>query len=274
MREARRSQHADMGYTGPGRSTVLLTAAAWSLCWMTAALAEKVPSYTEPAKPQVACEDDRPANQAIRGCTDLEGAPDPDPAIRVRSYTMRGFAWLKDEEPLAANSDFDRSIAIDPTNPSAYKGRAWAYERLHQFGDAIKDWTRIIALKPGDPELYRERAYTHLLDRNYKLAVADFSQVLKLDENNLDSRIGRAISHDSMNQLSEALADFEAAIKQNPKYTAVYIARGEMWERRGKKEKAVADFENALKLGATSRRVQFALKRLGVSNVQRRRLSE
>jgi len=256
------------------RGLFFSTAAAVTMCMVTAAFAGEIPSYTKSADAQVKCEDEPPSKRAIRGCTDLEKQPETDPVARIRTYTMRGFAWLKDEAPLAAVSDFSRVIKIDPTNPSAYKGRAWAYERLHQYGDAIKDWTKLIEMKPDDAELHRERAYTYNMDRNFEKAVADFTRVLELDNDNLDSRIGRAIAYDAMDKLPDALANFESALKKNPKYTAVYIARAEMWERRGKVREAIADYKDALKLGSASQRVQRALKRLGVTDVPRRRLSE
>lgn len=46
---------------------------------------------------------------------------------QVRIFTMRGYAWLREEEPIAAISDFPRAIDIDPDNVSALKGRARSY---------------------------------------------------------------------------------------------------------------------------------------------------
>lgn len=240
--------------------------AAAVLVWASVAIAEETPSYTDAAKTTVKCEDDTPSQRAIRGCTALEKSPAADKTVRIRSYTMRGFAWLKDEAPHAAIADFTRVIEIDPANPAAYKGRAWGYERLYEYGEALQDWSRLIEMKPGDAELYRERAYTHHLAGHHDQAVADFTRVLELDKENLDSRIGRALAYDALNKLPKALEDFESALKKNAKYTAVYVARGEMWERRGEYNNAIADYKSAIQLGATSRRVKGALKRLGVAD--------
>ncbi|MBU2581323.1 MAG: tetratricopeptide repeat protein [Alphaproteobacteria bacterium] len=264
MIDARSSQFSNRIARRSGRRTcVLVASAVAALCFHSAANAGQTPSYTDPAKHQVECEKDTPTNRAIRGCTDLEKNPAADPGVRIRAYSMRGFSWLKDEAPEAAIADFSRIIAIDSDNPTAYKGRAWAYERLYRYADAIKDWTRLIELKPGDAELHRERAYTYHLDRKYSLAVDDFTRVLELDEKNLDSRIGRALAYDALDKLPEALADFEQALQLNPEYTAVFVARGEMWERRTDHKKAVADYQRAYRLGATGNRVRSALARLG-----------
>ncbi len=266
MRQVRSSQHrqpAGPRRVSAGLRAIILPVAAVAVIWSTFSIAEEMPSYTDASKATKKCEEDTPSRQAIRGCTDLEKSPATDAAARIRTYTMRGFAWLKDEAPQAAIADFSRVIEMDPENLAAYKGRAWGHERLYQYREALKDWTRLIELKSNDPELYRERAYTHHLDGQHERAVADFTRVLELDKENLDSRIGRALAYDALNKLPEALADFESALRNNAKYTAVYVARGELWERRGEHENAIADYKNALRLGATSRKVKGALKRLG-----------
>ncbi|MBU1211584.1 MAG: hypothetical protein KJ587_09975 [Alphaproteobacteria bacterium] len=242
------------------------TIAAFALL-ATHASAAGLPSYTEPVKPHAyECEPDTPAYQAIRGCSNLLGSPDTDPQMRIRIYTMRGYAWLKEEEPLAAVSDFSRAIQLDASNASAIKGRARAFEILKQYGDAIEDWTRLIAAKPSEPENYRERAYAYHLNGNYKLAVADFTAVLKLDEKNIDSWIGRANAYDALDKLPDALADFDSAIKLDATYPAVFTARAEMWDRRGENLKAIADYQESLKLNSINLKVRQALQRLGISH--------
>lgn len=255
--------------------TVACAAAGFAWCAAAApSLAEEIPSYAKEQTPLPACEDQRPADRAVRGCPDMIEGPDGDIYERIRTYSMRGFAWLKDEEPLAAVSDFDRALTLDPENRTALRGRAWAFERMEQYGGAIKDWTRLIELNPREYEYYRERGYTYHLDGSYQLAAADFTSALKLDKNGIDSYIGRALAYGAMNNIPEALADFEAAITLNPKYSAVFIARAEMWERHGKIDKAIEDYKEALSLSTTNQKAALALKRLGVSDVQRRRLSE
>lgn len=236
--------------------------------WLaTQASAAELPSYTEPAQPPASdCETDTPAYQAIRGCSNLLGQPDTDPRMRIRIYTMRGYAWLKEEEPLAAVSDFSRAIQLDASNASAIKGRARAFEILKQYSDAIEDWTRLIAAKPSEPDYYRERAYTYHLNGEYKLAVADFTSVLKLDEKNIDSWIGRANAYDAMDKLPEALADFEGAIKVSADNPAIFTARAEMWDRRGENLKAIADYSTSLRLNSINLKVRQALQRLGISH--------
>jgi len=252
-----------------GEAYLLKFACMIAVCVLLAthASAGELPSYTETAKPEASeCEPDTPAYQAIRGCSNLLGSPDTDPQMRIRIYTMRGYAWLKEEEPLAAVSDFSRAIQLDASNASAIKGRARAFEILKQYGDAIEDWTRLIAAKPSEPENYRERAYTYHLNGNYKLAVADFTTVLKLDENNIDSWIGRANAYDALDKIPEALADFEGAIKVDAKYPAVFTARAEMWDRRGENLKAIADYQESLRLNSINLKVRQALQRLGISH--------
>ncbi len=246
----------------------IAASAAAALCWATAAIAGGLPSYTEQPQPPPAaeCEPDTPAYYAIRGCSALLGSPDTDPQTRIRIFTMRGYAWLKEEEPTAAISDFTRAIRLDTTNASAITGRARAHDQLKQYQEAAADWTRLINLNSKDPEPYRQRAYTYHLDGKFELAVADFTRVLELDKKHLDGRIGRALAYDAMDKLPEALDDFDKAIKVDARSPAVFQARAEMWDRRKENKKAIADYEASLRLNSINLKIRQALQRLGVSH--------
>lgn len=254
----------------------LLTAAASLIISFSPVLAEDIPSYTggagipsyteKKAPSDSECDADTPAYKAIRNCSSVLGSPETDPQTRVRIYTMRGYAWLKEEEPLAAVSDFSRAIRIDPANASAITGRARAFEQMKQYPDAIENWTMLIKLKPYNPAAYRERAYAYHLDGKYQLAVEDFSRVLELDDQNIDSWIGRANAYDALDKVPQALADFDAALKIDARYPATFIARGEMWDRRNEVSKAIADYNTALRINSINLKVRQALQRLGVSH--------
>lgn len=259
-----RSAKCAYGATLIGRAAI----AAGALCWATAAFAGGIPSYTEQAAPPPAaqCEPDTPAYHAIRGCSALLGSPDTDPETRVRIFNMRGYAWLKEDEPVAAVSDFSRAIKLDETNISALTGRARAHEQLQQYSEATADWTRLVKLNPGNPEFYRQRANSYHLQGKYELAVADFTRVLELDEQSLEGHVGRALAYDAMDKLPEALADFESAIKVDARSPAVFQARAEMWDRRKENKKAIADYEQSLRLNSINLKIRQALQRLGVSH--------
>ncbi len=211
------------------------------------------------------CKPDTPAALKIPGCSKMLGSDEVDPKLRVRVYTMRGYAWLTEEEPIAAVSDFSRAIELDASNVSALKGRARAHEILKQYDKAIEDWSSLVAHNPEDPDFLRERGYAHHLAGQYELAVADFTHVLTaIDDKNLDSLVGRAQAFEKLGRFEETEADFETALKINEKYIAAYIARGAYWERRRATNKAIDDYQTALRLNSINLHVRQALQRLGM----------
>ena len=264
MRQAESHSQIDLNRV----ATLIASAMAvlFLLCQMPPNAAADLPSYTEDPAPQAEpeCEPDTPASLAIRDCSKLLGSNETDPRLRVRVYTMRGYAWLKEEEPIAAISDFTRAIELDATNISAIKGRARSYESLKKYDEALADWTNLIALRPKDTGVHRERGYLYQLAGQHELAIKDFTQALELDKNSMASLVGRAVSLESLERFDEALTDFETVIRTNSKFIPAYVARGEFWERRGNTQKAIADYQKALELNSINLKVRQALKRLGV----------
>ncbi len=239
--------------------------AAAVLCFMAPRVAADLPSYTEPIqKPPPVCEADTPASLAIRDCSKLLRSEDTDPQQRVQVYTHRGYAWLKEEEPLAAISDFTRAIELDPSHENALKGRARSHENLEKYVEAIEDWTRLIDLNKTDPDVYLQRGKIYHLAGKHELAVADFSHVLELDKKNLEGLVGRAVAFESLERFESALSDFATAITIDDKFIPAFVARGEFWQRRGDTKKAIADYQRALELNSINLKVRQALKKLGV----------
>ncbi|MBU2581324.1 MAG: tetratricopeptide repeat protein [Alphaproteobacteria bacterium] len=258
-------------------------AAAWSVavallsaglgCLAVPLAAGEVPNYLEQEARADQCNSAAALGDTSQRCAGTE-LPENGLASRVNIFTKRGYEWLEEEEPLPAVSDFSRALILNPTVPTALKGRARAFERLEQYQEALNDWTSLIALHPRDPELYSARAQTRRLNREYDEAVSDYTRAIALDQRYIEGYIGRALAYDALDRLPAALADFEAAQKVDDKAAAIYLARAEMWERRGQPTKAIPDFKAALFLSPQDMRARRGVIELTGSPYAGRRLSE
>ena len=216
---------------------------------------------------QNTCDQDGNTPGAIRACSDLIGSGQLDSATRSRVYFRRATAWLAEEEPAAAVSDFTRALAFDPTNIAAIEGRAKAYAILGQQDLAAADWSRLIAIKPADDLAYSGRADAKLAAGSSDDALADYTKAIELNANNRDAFLGRANVYDKLNQRDKVLNEFALILAIDPKYVPAHFAKAQAAERWGEKYLAIESYSAVLKYERLNQAARKGLLRLGVFNI-------
>ena len=212
------------------------------------------------------CEQIDSAPLVVRACSALMAEASLDPMAKGRVFTMRGIAWLKEEEPAAAISDFTRAINLDAGNINAIKGRAKAYTLLGNHDLAAADWASIIGKKPNDEEAYRNKAAAHLAAGRSGQALADYSKAIEIDPKSVEAYIGRAGVYEHLNEREKSMGEFSAALQIDPAYIPTYLARAEAAERWGDHKLAIDSYVTLLKYNGVFWQARKALQRLGVSN--------
>lgn len=203
------------------------------------------------------------SREALRDCSSLMSKKELTAAERSRVYTLRGAAWMREEEPMAAISDFSRAIRINSDDLAALKGRAQAYASMKNYDMALSDWSRIIAVQPNLEESFIERAKINVAARDIPAALADYDHVIKLNPKNPDAYIGKARIYGQLKRHDDALLEFDKAIKVNPDYPALYLARGEVFETLGDRKIAIESYQAVLKYEEAYWYAIRALQRLG-----------
>lgn len=194
-----------------------------------------------------ACDrDDLPLEQ-LKICAGEIFQPGISASDRARIYTLRGVAWMREEEPAAALSDFTRAIEADAENIAALKGRARAHISLKQFDAAAADWTRIIALRPEAEESYRERAEAFRNAGKQEEALADYEKAIAIDPAQPEAYIGKARLFGELKRRDDALREFDRAISINPSNPHTYMARGAAAESWGDPKLAIESYRKVLK---------------------------
>ena len=243
------------------RKTLLLGAA----CSVAAAIVLQlaVPAWSQ--EPDVAaCEDGEIATNVIRACSTLIALPQADEKVRGHFLTIRGNAWMKEQEADAAITDYSQAIKIEPKNDVAIEGRARAqtFEGHHDL--AAADWGSLIGLHPERHDFYLHRGTSLVAAKKPGEALADFSKTIELEPKSAAAYVGRAKAYDQQNDREKALGEFNLALKVDPNYIPAYIAKAEAAERWGDVPMAVESLATALRLNGMNLRVRQELQRLGV----------
>lgn len=244
--------------------------ALWPLIGLAAALAvSAVPARAGDVVPLEACTGAAGAADALRACSKLLDRTDLDAATRRQVLIRRAAAWLSEDEPKDAISDYTHSLDLVPGDIEALTGRARAETTAGEHAKAAEDWTLIIAKHAGNLPLIEaatlERAASYRAAGNADAALADYAKLLELNPKSIKAHIGRAAVHDLRGDRAKALEAFAQAMAIEPENTAPYIARAEAAERWGDTRMAIEDYSFVVRNNSRSAGpYRQALKRLGV----------
>jgi tetratricopeptide (TPR) repeat protein len=97
------------------------------------------------------------------------------------AWQRRGELLLRKLQPGPARDDFDRTIALDSANASAWFGRALANDALANRNEAINDYSRTITLDSSNLDAFFNRGVLYQADNETILAANDFQRVLDLN---------------------------------------------------------------------------------------------
>lgn len=137
------------------------------------------------------------------------------------------------------------SINIDSDYAEAYFERGNILQSLHQFTQALFDYDRAIAIRPSEPRYLINRGSTKQSLGDYESALYDFNQAISAKGNNAYAYYNRGISHIYLNDLEKARKDFSTAIALNKNYAEAYFNRGITYQLLQEIPQACKDFEMA-----------------------------
>ena len=148
---------------------------------------------------------------------------------------------------MAAIIDFERSIAMDPSDPSGFTGRAAAHFMKGDYQKAANDYTKVAELLPNDARPLAQRGYALSALKQPEKALADFERALKLDPKETSALIGRAELRRIEKKWAEAIVDYDTAIAVDPADFRALMGRAAARYGQGEIEKALEDYDETMK---------------------------
>jgi tetratricopeptide (TPR) repeat protein len=175
----------------------------------------------QPAPPDYAqlrsdCADSSDAGRQIRGCDAVLANPNEQASYGV-ALSNRGHARERNGDLAAALADYDRSIAVDPSFPTAHINRGRVLARLGRLDDAVAALDRSIALE-NSSWARAERGQIHLARRDWDRAQADLDAALRADPQDVEALAARGRVHLGRGNHGSAEVDFAAALALDPSH--------------------------------------------------------
>ena len=106
----------------------------------------------------------------------------------VRTHLDHGRACLDKGKYDDAIADYDRAIALDPKDATAYTNRGVAYGRKGRVNRAIADYDKAIALDANVALAYTNRGVAYGRKGWVDRAIADFSKALEINPSDQDAK--------------------------------------------------------------------------------------
>jgi tetratricopeptide (TPR) repeat protein len=165
------------------------------------------------------------------------------------AYYHRGLASMAMGRIDRAIDDFNKAIALDPSDYYAYINRGLVYSETGQTGKALEDFDKAIALNPRSFEAYTNKGMAYgkagLLDR----AIEQFSKAIDIKPDSAIAYGNRGLAYSLIGQPDRALEDLNKALRLDENYAEAYGNRGNLYLKTGNRELAFSDFQKACDLG-------------------------
>lgn len=206
-------------------------------------------------------------NELLAAQIDLDRAvtlsPEAAPVL-----TARARLFLRRQLPERSIADCTAALRVEPNRVEALVLRGTAHQMQGKVGPAQQDFEKAVAIAPSDPAVRVARGRLSLQQKDYATAVAEFTQALETRPKDLDAVTGRAAALQADGKAAEAVADwvvmisdarvaqkvredaFAAATRAAPKDHRPYVARAKQRfaEKAPNFTQILADLDQAVQL--------------------------
>jgi tetratricopeptide (TPR) repeat protein len=157
-------------------------------------------------------------DRVISACTAIiqSGQGADKPAAVAVIYQTRAMAIMRYGQIDLALADFDRAVALSPTDAVVRYNRSIALAQKGDFDQAIRDLDEVLRLKPDHPFANHQRGFVYLKKGVYDRAIDDFNQSIRMNPANARAYQDRAAAYRAKGELVKAEADLKKATELDP----------------------------------------------------------
>lgn len=103
-------------------------------------------------------------------------------------YNRRGESFKGKKHYTQALANFTKALRLEQAHVPALLNRAFVYNELGRFEDAIADCDQIVNRDPNNSTAYRERGFAHGQNEEYEQAIHDLSKAVELNPKDLSAK--------------------------------------------------------------------------------------
>jgi len=134
------------------------------------------------------------------------------------AYVGRGIALMLRKDLNRAIDDFDKAILLDPKNTAGFLDRGNAYFAKGENQRAIEDYNAAIRLNPEDPFPFNARGTVYSAEEKIELADADFAAAIAINPNIALFYFNHSRTESSLKRPERAMDDLASVQKLDPTF--------------------------------------------------------
>lgn len=172
-----------------------------------------------------------------------------DVRAKYMALVTRGDALMLIEHNIPeALSQYEQAIALAPTQPQPYIGRAKA--RLASYprdvAGALADTQKALELRPSSPAAMTAYGSSLAESGDRAGAMREWSRAIEIDPEHLPALAARANAQIYAGNLDAAQTDIDHAMRFNPRWPEILLVRSRLRVTRGENQAAVVDLDRAI----------------------------
>jgi len=170
-------------------------------------------------------------------------ATDPEDASawHNRGNSLDDLACYED-----AISSYDRALAIDPEYASAWGNRGISLYNLARYEDAISSYDRALAINPEYASAWHNRGISLDNLARYEDAISSYDRALAIDPEYASAWHNRGISLYNLARYEDAISSYDRALAIDPEYASAWGNRGISLYNLARYEDAISSYDRAL----------------------------
>jgi putative PEP-CTERM system TPR-repeat lipoprotein len=180
-----------------------------------------------------------------------------EPAQRAELGALRGEAHLGLQNRNAARSEYERALAMQPTQLDALLGTA----RLALMDRRVDEARRILVAAAeqhlDDARVWELLAEVDYAEGDYAAAEQSLVKAVIVGRNKWMPRFKRSLARLQLGKLDEAAADIDAVAEEFPTFPGLLYARGALLLRQGELDDGLASLDAYLRYDPDNVRVLY-----------------
>jgi len=176
----------------------------------------------------------------------------------------RASVALKLKLPKQTIEDINKLESMAPPELKSYQigNRAIAYFSVGEYRKAQVDYDRALAMDPTNYSLQLSKAFCLAQDQKYAQALSALDALSKMDPDNNEVLTQRGYCKQRLNDLVGALADYNLAIKRDTTTARWFAYRAGLFMEMKQPEKALPDYLKAADLEPENESAQYTAGKL------------
>jgi adenylate cyclase len=180
----------------------------------------------------------RPRHAFPRARAAAERALALDPAVAEAHTSLAFVRFLYDRDWVTAESEFRRSIALNPNYPTAHQFYSDFLKAMGRLDEALTEIHRALELDPLSLSINTAVGHVLYLSRQYDPAIAQYQKALELDPNFAQAHLWFGRPFLEKGQFDRAIEELELAARISRNSTMSLAVLGHAYASAGRKREA------------------------------------